>query len=391
MKTGSGYVIGRRHAAEPDEEMRLCQDFSATYQDDDVTIIAVADGKAGRNTPQAAVAAARANVSTMIAFLRAPSTWRIAEKNDFKNTALDMLDSALETAAAGGDFDYSELRATVSAVAVRTNGEFLAISIGDGTIVALDPEMNPSVLIPPFREGPRNHTVYTNDLDSAREHMAAWGGTLAQSNFVAFAAFTDGADYLTRRLNEGADILRTAAACTLFGSGDAYIREAIGEIAESHSRDDVSLAIVIDENPALYATAKTILLESRAAKEEAERAAAKEKAAEEAETAAEEIAVPEEILSEKVDEMFTVKPEEPAAEEELPNPPMPTEEPPLPVSDTDPTPAELVVLRAVYAQPLSAKELVDGGYIRQGRVLESVLPLLRDRKIRYEDGKFRGN
>lgn len=383
MKTGFGYVIGRRHAAEPTEDLRLCQDLADTYQDDDVTIIAVADGKAGRNAPQAAVAAARVNIDTIIAFLRDPATWRIAEKNDFKNTALRMLDSSLETVAGGGEFTYEELRATVSAVAVRSNGEFLAISIGDGTVVALDPDMNPSVLIPPYREGIKNRTVYTNDPDGAGEHMAAWGGTLTQSNFVAFAVFTDGADYLTRRLTEGANILRTAAACTLFGSGTEYIVEAIGEIAEKHSRDDVALAVLTDETDEAFASAKTVLLESRAAKEAAE--------AEEA----------QEILSEPIegDEPYTVTPEEelepaPApdpAETELPTPPMPTSEVDPALAEMDPQPVDLVVLRAVYAQPLSAQELVDGGYVRQGRVLEAVLPLIRANKIRYEDGKFRGN
>ena len=226
MKTGFGYVIGRRHAAETDPDLRLCQDLAECYSDEDVSIIAVADGKAGRNTPAAAAAAARVNVDTIIAFFRDPAIWRIAEKNDFKARALQMLDSSLETVAGGGEFQYEELRATVSAVAVRSNGEFLAISIGDGTVVAYNKEMQPSVLIAPYREGPKNRTVYTNDMDGADAHMAAWGGTLEQSNFLAFAVFTDGANHLTRS-EDGKTILRTAAACTLFGSGDEYITEAI--------------------------------------------------------------------------------------------------------------------------------------------------------------------
>ncbi len=387
MKTGFGYVIGRRHAAETDPDLRLCQDLAECYSDEDVSIIAVADGKAGRNTPAAAAAAARVNVDTIIAFFRDPAIWRIAEKNDFKARALQMLDSSLETVAGGGEFQYEELRATVSAVAVRSNGEFLAISIGDGTVVAYNKEMQPSVLIAPYREGPKNRTVYTNDMDGAAAHMAAWGGTLEQSNFLAFAVFTDGANHLTRS-EDGKTILRTAAACTLFGSGDEYITEAIGDIAAEHTRDDVSLAVMVDESDSAFSAAKIALLEAKAAKS----------AQAEEEPEAEEPA--------EIEPKFTVvenTPDEPAEDEvpeetpeeetdtdlsdPLPNPPMPQQRP---VSE-EPTPAETVVLRAVYAKPMDAAELVREGYVRYGRILETTLPLLRSGKICYVDGKFSPN
>ena len=380
MKTGFGYVIGRRHAAETDPDLRLCQDLAECYSDEDVSIIAVADGKAGRNTPAAAAAAARVNVDTIIAFFRDPAIWRIAEKNDFKARALQMLDSSLETVAGGGEFQYEELRATVSAVAVRSNGEFLAISIGDGTVVAYNKEMQPSVLIAPYREGPKNRTVYTNDMDGADAHMAAWGGTLEQSNFLAFAVFTDGANHLTRS-EDGKTILRTAAACTLFGSGDEYITEAIGDIAAEHTRDDVSLAVMVDESDSAFSAAKIALLEAKAAKS----AQAEEEAPENEEPA--ETGEPDEIeqpYESAVDEVPEEAPVEETDEETdtdlsdpLPNPPMPQQRP---VSE-EPTPAETVVLRAVYAKPMDAAELVREGYVRYGRILETTLPLLRSGKI----------
>ena len=294
MKTGFAYTIGRRHAAEQDPDMRLCQDLAGSYSDENVTVIAVADGKAGRYMPQAAVAAARANIAAIIDFFREPATWRIAEKNDFKNTALRMLDSALEAAAGNDGFRYEELRATISAVAVRSNGEFLALSVGDGTVVALDQELNPSVLIPPYREGLRGKTVFTNDPDGANAHISVWGGTIEQSGFLAFAVFTDGADYLTRHMADGTNVLRTAAACTLFGSGSEYIEQEITEIAKEHSKDDVALAVLSVETDNAFAVAKNVVIEARAAK-------AAQEAAE---------APAEESLD----------------EEELPAPPMPEEE-----------------------------------------------------------------
>ena len=51
MKAGFGYQIGRRHAAETDPEMHVCQDLAAAYTDDEISVIAVADGKAGKNLP----------------------------------------------------------------------------------------------------------------------------------------------------------------------------------------------------------------------------------------------------------------------------------------------------------------------------------------------------
>jgi hypothetical protein len=389
MKTGFGYVIGRRHAAEPDPELQICQDLAETYTDEEVSIIAVADGKAGKNSPEAAVAAARINVDTIIAFFRDPATWRIAEKNDFKRTALQMLDSSLETVAGGGEFRYEELRATVSAVAVRANGEFLAISIGDGTVVAYDHNLKPSVLIAPYRDSSRKRTVYTNDPDGADAHMSAWGGTLTQSDFLAFAVFTDGADYLTRRDTDGLNILRTAAACTLFGSGDEYIKEAISEISAEHTRDDVSLAVLTEENEQAFAAAKAVLLEAKAAKEAANAAAeAQEILADPTENddTAEETA-PAAEADQPAEESHEIPQEAVEEAEELPNPPMPAQ-PPV---SADPTPAELVVLRAVYAKPMTAAELVAEGHVRYGRILESTLPLIRAGKIRYENGKFAAN
>ena len=405
MKAGFGYVIGRRHAAETDPEMHICQDLAAAYTDDEISVIAVADGKAGRNLPAAAVAAAQVNVETMIAFFRDPATWRIKEKNDFKDTALRMLDSSLETIAGGEEFAYEELRATVSAVAVRANGEFLAVSIGDGTIVAFDKDLQPHILIPPYREGPKNHTVYTNDPDGARKHIAVWGGTLRSSKYLSFAVYTDGADSLTRKGEDGAKILRTAAACTLFGSGDEYIKQAISEIAENDTRDDVSLAVLTAETSEASVAAKKVILEQRAAKEAAK---AKEQEAE----------APKVELDKPAEEPQQPETQEaPAtAEMPLPNPPMPEEAPAeapaeapqeeaeapaepkasdaseLDISvSADPTPCETTILRAVYAEPLTAQELVAGGHVRKGRVLENVLPLIRANRIRYEDGKFHAN
>ena len=387
MKTGFGYVIGRRHAAETDPDLRLCQDLAECYSDEDVSIIAVADGKAGRNTPAAAAAAARVNVDTIIAFFRDPAIWRIAEKNDFKARALQMLDSSLETVAGGGEFQYEELRATVSAVAVRSNGEFLAISIGDGTVVAYNKEMQPSVLIAPYREGPKNRTVYTNDMDGADAHMAAWGGTLEQSNFLAFAVFTDGANHLTRS-EDGKTILRTAAACTLFGSGDEYITEAIGDIAAEHTRDDVSLAVMVDESDSAFSAAKIALLEAKAAK--SAQAEEEPEAEEPAEIEPKFTAVentPDEPAEDEVPEETPEEETDTDLSDPLPNPPMPQQRP---VSE-EPTPAETVVLRAVYAKPMDAAELVREGYVRYGRILETTLPLLRSGKICYVDGKFSPN
>ena len=62
----------------------------------------------------------------------------------------------------------------------------------------------------------------------------------------------------------------------------------------------------------------------------------------------------------------------------------------IPVN-AEPTPFETTILRAVVAEPLTAQELVAGGHVRKGRVLENVLPLIRANRIRYEDGKFRSN
>ena len=416
MKTGFAYTIGRRHAAEQDPDLRLCQDLAGSYSDETVTIIAVADGKAGRYMPQAAVAAARANISTIIDFFRDPATWRIAEKNDFKNTALRMLDSALEAAAGSEGFRYEELRATISAVAVRSNGEFLALSVGDGTVVALDQELNPSVLIPPYREGQRGKTVYTNDPDGADAHISVWGGTVTQSNFLAFAVFTDGADYLTRHMADGTNVLRTAAACTLFGSGSEYIEQEITEIAKEHSKDDVALAVLSIETENAFAIAKNVVIEARAAKAAQEAAAAEEvdgdttteeelpappmpeeevdPNADAEETASEESAQENaedgtEESAEPAAEDVTEEPTEEISEEITEEEPAPEPEP-EPVN-TDPTPAEVLVLRAVFARPLTADELVSEGIIRKGRILETVLPLIRAGRIRYENGRFAGN
>lgn len=372
MKAGFGSIIGRRHAAEPEEAMRVCQDVADSYIDDEVSIIAVADGKAGKNLPAAAVAAARVNIDTIIAFFRDPATWHIREKSQFKETALRMLESSLETVAGGEEFSYEELCATVTAVAVRKSGEFLAVSIGDSALVAFDAEMNPKVLIPPYREGAKNRTVFTNDINGSRAHMAVRGGSLKKSQYIAFAAFTDGADSLVRRIADGADTLRMAAACTILGSGEEIIQKVIRDISQKYSRDDVSLAVLGAETSEAEAAARAVLKEQRQ-----KRAAQPEKATEE------EVAVTAPV-PEKTQPAATVPEERPAAETVKP-----AEE--KPADPGTPAPREATVLRAVFAEPQTAQALVNSGHIRKGRVLETVLPLLRANRIRYEDGKFYGN
>ena len=393
MKAGFGYIIGRSHAEEPDEAMRICQDVADSYVDDDIAIIAVADGKAGKNLPGAAVSAARASIDTLIAFFRDPATWHIREKAQFKETALRMLESSLEIIAGGEEYTFEELRSTISAVAVRTNGEYLAVSIGDGAILAFDQEMNPKILVAPYREDAKNHTVYTNDIDGARAHMVVRGGSLRKSQYIAFAAFTDGANALVRRMPDGVDLLRTAAACTIVGSGDEIIDKIITNISQNYSRDDVSLAVLGADTQEAFAAAKAIIKErqKRSAQEAEEEAPAEEPQETTAPAAEEQPEAPAEEQTAAPAEEPAAEPEQPAEPEETPEAPAEEKTAGEPSDDYVPTPLEATVLRAVFAEPQTAESLVKNGHVLRGRVLETVLPLIRASRIRYEDGKFFGN
>ena len=69
------------------------------------------------------------------------------------------------------------------------------------------------------------------------------------------------ATQLIRRMADGADMLRTAAACTTLGSGDEIIGKIISGISEEYTRDDVSLAVLASDTPEATAAAKAVLIE----------------------------------------------------------------------------------------------------------------------------------
>ena len=261
MKVGAGYMTSRKRPDASAPEKKVSLNRAGTYCDEELSVIVVADGAVGSKRPAACRRAAKINVDTMIAFFQNKWTWRITDKNEFKDAALRELMAAYEAEAKNGKYAVDDLSATVSAVALKANGEFLAVSIGSGTVAALNHEMQPSVLIPPNP----NKKRCVNHIDNAKRSIKAWGGTLEQSPFIAFAVYTTGAGTLVMEDSGSEHSLRTAAACTLFGSGDEYISKMVTEITKDGENKDAALAVLVAESDEANKVAKTVLLEVQSA------------------------------------------------------------------------------------------------------------------------------
>ncbi|MEE5993170.1 MAG: protein phosphatase 2C domain-containing protein [Oscillospiraceae bacterium] len=478
MKVGAGYMTSRKRPDAPAPERKVSLNRAGTYCDEDLSVIVVADGAVGTKRPAACRRAAKINVETMIAFFQNKWTWRITDKNEFKDAALRELMTAYEAEAKNGKYAVDDLSATVSAVALKSNGEFLAVSIGSGTVAALNHEMLPSVLIPPNP----NKKRCVNHIDSAKRSVKAWGGTLEQSPFIAFAVYTTGAGALVMEdSSESAHSLRTAAACTLFGSGDEYISKMMAEIIENGENKDAALAVMVAESDEAIKVGRDVLLQAQSAQsaalEESEEDEEETEATTE-ETVAEEVA-PEETKQETETEEKPSTKEEPdfavSSQNDIPpvqtlhtdavvietatsvkaedNPeiveqirtiipeativtevetevtPEPEEmeeessEPAMTLKEENITavvaknakkkvkkvfvkfseqelneeavrildsvePMYRPLLRALLDAPRSAGELVESGYCPEGRILETILPLIREGHVVYQDGVF---
>jgi hypothetical protein len=277
----------------------------------------------------------------MIAFFQNKWTWRITDKNEFKDAALRELMNAYEAEAKNGKYAVDDLSATVSAVALKTNGEFLAISIGSGTVAALNHEMQPSVLIPPNP----NKKRCVNHIDSAKRSIKAWGGTLEQSPFIAFAVYTTGAGSLVMEDSGSQHSLRTAAACTLFGSGDEYISKMMAEIIKNGENKDAALAVIVAESDEAIRVGRAVLLEAQSAQSAALEEAEEEEKEAEPELTVEEIQAVTEEPSETAPEIAPVETETKSVPDFAV--PSQSEIPPVPIFETD-----AIVIESAPVEPV---------------------------------------
>lgn len=349
MKVGAGYMTSRKRPDAAAPERKVSLNRAGTYCDEELSVVVVADGAVGTKRPAASRRAAKINVETMIAFFQNKWTWRITDKNEFKDAALRELMTAYEAEAKNGKYAVDDLSATVSAVALKTNGEFLAISIGSGTVAALNHEMQPSVLIPPNP----NKKRCVNHIDSAKRSIKAWGGTLEQSPFIAFAVYTTGAGSLVMEDSGSQHSLRTAAACTLFGSGDEYISKMMAEIIKDGENKDAALAVIVAESDETIKVGRAVLLEAQSAQSAALEEEAEEEKEAEPKLTVEEIQSMTEAPSEPAPEIAPVETETKSS----PNFAVPAQNeiPPVPIFKTD-----AVVVEPAPAEPAeSISEIVE--------------------------------
>ena len=319
MKAAYAIYTGRMHA----ENQAECQDFAMAYHDPNLSAIGVSDGctnaEYGKEGAQLSVEAA-------LEFVADTDNWHKPEREDIINS---LVDAILAKFKASG-YPIDELSATLCVAAIKADGEYLVISIGDSTVIAYNNKLEPMPMMKPYNSGNKSCTVFTKDREGCVEHGKVAYFNLDSGDFAGFAIYTDGCEGMfSKKLYEGGRLLRQAAAHTVLEDDPDYFTTLMRRIAETETNDDVSLAILLREDEALIQKAGKILREP-----------------------------------------------EPDTDE---------------TQDTEPDPHPIMyraLLKALADHPMTPQELTNGGYVPSGKILETLMPLIKDNTIRWEDGAF---
>lgn len=235
---------------------RECEDYAEVYQDDKYAIIALADGATSADH---AKEAARINVRAFIHVFQDDYLWSLQSGTAIKKRLLtEINDKFRETRWA-----LNHLSATLTGVAInKITGEVIILSIGDGTVIALDADHEAYRLVEPFNNGDRNRTYFTNDYDiivksdegnSIKILNLRMPGSIVDSlkNLTGFLIFSDGGNEIfTQHFGKGAEFIRRIAEEVWVNDNNDYIKECTEDISGNYTSDDISIAVVVTD----YAT-----------------------------------------------------------------------------------------------------------------------------------------
>ena len=235
---------------------RECEDYSEVFQNDKYAIIAIADGA---TCAEHAKDAAIINVETFIHVFQDDYLWNINSYIEIKKRLLDAINDRFRETK----WDITQLSATLTGVAVnKKTGDVFVLSIGDGTVIALDADHEAYRLVEPFNKGDKNRTYFTNDYKLIMDknegnfienyNLVMSGGTIdSLRKLTGFLIFSDGGDdVFTKHFGKGAEFIRCIAEEVWVNDNNDYIKTCTEDISGNYTKDDVSIAVMVTD----YAT-----------------------------------------------------------------------------------------------------------------------------------------
>lgn len=331
MKISSACCIGNKNR----DRDRECQDYVSVYNDDKIAVIAVADGASKANV--GGHIASKLSAQLGVECMRLENFWEAARegrKKDFFNMFAEYISPTFHECK----HDINYLCSTLTMVAVRTDGSYLIMSIGDGAVVAFDQDLNPHVMVRPYNiGGEKNRTIFTINRTRYLEEGVLKIGNIYSEEILGFSAITDGAEYLIDYLYNGGMRFRKIAAAMYGEAGDDYVEELVNWLVERDEKsDDTTLAIMMDDEADIAEFAQNVLSN------------------------------PTYYGGRRSDEEVKVN---------------------IPMDMIRPMHQPIVI--ALLERSLTAQELVNEGYCLYGHVLETMRQLIEDNIVVQENNVFR--
>jgi len=319
MKTKFSFKQGKSHA----KKNQLCQDYAGMYNNQLVSVIAVADGCSGAKFSREA---AIINVEESISYFSNVKNWLKDSEEELIASLLDCIHARFQKSG----LPIDELCATLCVVAVKADGEYMIVSIGDSTVIALEQHLEPLLLVEPFNGAKKSETLFTNDLESCLTYAQFRCNYLHAYHFSGFIIYTDGCERLfSRRLYQGGNLLKQISAHAVLDNDASHLQEMMNYTSNSYTEDDVSMAVVVMDNDSTIKDAKLLLNPTKQPE-------------------------PKQVTDEfsKYPVMYRA------------------------------------ILKALSENPMTPEEFVEKGYISYGKVLETLTPLVKDHTIYWENQKF---
>lgn len=226
-------VTGRRHKVLGKKN----EDSYIIYDDDNISILAIADGC---SKSPCGTKAAEATLEGIKKFALSSDIWTMKDKHK-KEKLLSDLDNTFFAYP----YPYADLQATCLVVIInKCINQYIAIGIGDcSCAVITSSELDVKMLISPFNIlGQKNKTVFAND-SAASATMKIETGDM--SNVAGFVLVTDGAETFLDKNNLN-NIQQLASLCVLNrGQAQEVLDKVVHTISEKEV-DDITIVMVMN-------------------------------------------------------------------------------------------------------------------------------------------------
>ena len=235
-----------RHVGKVHERRNLeCEDMIKSYQDDNISIISVSDGC---STSLHSKEAAQMNNEIVIELFKEEAVWGWG-RDKIRYELANRIKERFEKMG----YEKKELLATLTAVAIRADGEYIGVSIGDGFILGINQQFESTILRFPYNTGGESkRTLFTFDTEGCYRETAVTLHNLQKAlppqrgRMCGFVIGTDGAgDLLLEWAKVGTKLIEELAMRTV--CEDLNCARVLAEtIAKSnYCIDDVSVGCIM--------------------------------------------------------------------------------------------------------------------------------------------------